>query len=697
MPTNDGTISFIANHVPPLPDGSYTLQLTHQLQGGDVNQSFGKTYTIEVRGGTRFTLAPDKVYKVFPPVDTLGDYDSLLPHVVLKRRTYPWERKPKDDSTTRSWLALLVFAASEAPSPQVGTVAALSSPPGGTYSYGSVPGGLTLDPWEQPSDACVYVDVPTSDFARLAPSLNDLQWNAHARQRTEGDGTSTDYAVVVANRVPPAGQTAVVHLVSLEGLGDVLPDDNGNGSATLSSCAQVRLASLKSWSFQVGPLQASFKALLAGLNTDREAQGTDDWGEQTWQATPKDSQLRLPNSHQPAAAQGLGAPAAPFDAGYTVLAGPGSANSWYRGPFVPSLLTPPATDDDGWASKLLPAADTAALSIKVGTNPDTDCSYAAAWQLGRLLALADKGFATAQVAWKRDCRMQLNQAIRQAATSPSPSRSADSKKMRSILADPAQIQGYLGKQLSTAKTAQSDGNLPIPQALVDWLGQLALLQSVPFNYLVPDADMLPAESLRFLHVDPRWLACLVDGAWSLEREPARGAAVVWAFDAAYQPWTQLQDGSLHPSFTKWTCWPKSGVLITSRLVSGYWPNICFKTDTSANLLREDRLGPSTLLTLLDQTYQTLTIQEPPEGIHFGFDMDSPNQLKKDSLRDDNGNALPGASLGSIPQRGGGVIQLAQLATNLQAALPGQFSPFTPAEFALELVEGVPGATFTLPG
>lgn len=676
---DDGTISFIAHHVPPLLDDRYTLQLTHKLHyeqnGNDVDQTFQRTYTFEVRGGARFTLRPDHIYKVFPPPDMLGDYDALLPHIVLERRTLPWERLVNSDGTPRSWLALLVFAESEAPKPTTGTVGDLSSPPSGTYSYGSV-SGFALDTWEKTTDACVWIELTSDVFAAYAPSLNDLAWNAHARQRS-GDTPSTDYAVVVANRVPPAGQTAVVHLVSLEGLGAVLPQDDGTSSLS-SSFSKVRLASLKSWSFQVGPLQASFDALLEALNSDVAASGT---------STPMDSQLRLPKGHKPAVATDA-APTAALDAGYTVLAAPDtSSRAWYRGPFVPSMVTPPAADDN-WATPLLPADHAATLDVSVNATPAKDRTYAAAWQIGRLLALADKGFATAQVAWKRDCRIQLNQAIRQAATGTSGSRAQDASNMRSILADPAKIQGYLGQTLTT--TAGTPNALFIPQSLVDWMGQLALLKSVPFNYLVPDADMMPAESLRFFQVDPRWLACLLDGAWSLGREPAN----VWAFDKAYQPWKQLRDGS--PSFATKACWPASGSLLSSRLVSGYWPNICFKTDTSANLLREDRLGPSMLLSLFDGTFKTLTIQEPPEGIHFGFDMDTPGVLTKDKLRGTKGEQTPG-SLSSIPQRGeagSGVIQLAQLAANLNNVL--HLDHWTTAEFALELVEGVPGATFTLP-
>ena len=48
-----------------------------------------------------------------------------------------------------------------------------------------------------------------------------------------------------------------------------------------------------------------------------------------------------------------------------------------------------------------------------------------------------------------------------------------------------------------------------------WLAGLQTLAGVPFAYLVPDARMLPPESIRFFAVDPNWTTALTDGALSL--------------------------------------------------------------------------------------------------------------------------------------------------------------------------------------
>lgn len=557
---------------------------------------------------------------------------------------------------------------------------------------------------ETPATPCTYFDLPIRQFAAIAPCKEDLRWSAHVRSKILADDDfSTFYSVVVANSLPTPGMGAVAHIVSLEGLGDQLPATEGTYD-TAPAWTTMRLVSLASWRFLVAPLEASFSAMLLGLNSGvavstAVAAGSVELG---------DSQLRLPAGVLPDAAP-PGAPVAPFDAGYSVLGGTDpqpQPPAWYRGPFLPSTLTP-APADSAWASPLLPATHAASLAVTVDATPTQDLSYAAAWQLGRLLALADKNFATDQVSWKRDIRLALNTALGQQNRLGSGSRAAYAALVRAVIKDPEQIQSVLGANLSTDGAA---GTLAIPQSLVDWLGRLAQLQLVPFSYLAPDSRMTPVETLRFFSVDPRWVACLLDGAWSLGRQPAAG----WGFDTAYQPWQQLQAGTLVPSFAAGGIfWPAAGALLNSQVIPGYWPGIQFETAPAATIVREDMLGPSTLLLLFDRALTALTCKQPSEGIHFGFDLDASDQLSK-SLRyveiDGSfyptppagpgvatGQEAPGHVLTSVPQRSATVIQFDALASAIGDALalpPG--GSVTPVDFAVELVESVSSVQFDLP-
>ncbi len=229
--------------------------------------------------------------KVFPPRNALGSFDNVLPHVVLSRRTLPWEREPQapgekpGDGNPLSWLAILVFPGASAPTQQSGTlldlapVSAGGKLPSDTYSYGSLYATMDdfLEVGEESSNACAYIDVPRTFFAAIAPTARDLQWNAHVRSTVGTDDSfSTLYSVVVSNALPSAGQRASAYLVSLEGLLDQLPAADGTYS-TLPAWMTMRLVVLTSWQFRVAPLEASFQHMLLGPQQRRHRRGdTDD-------------------------------------------------------------------------------------------------------------------------------------------------------------------------------------------------------------------------------------------------------------------------------------------------------------------------------------------------------------------------------------------------------------------------------------
>src|SRR5207302_7944381 len=56
---------------------------------------------------------------------------------------------------------------------------------------------------------------------------------------------------------------------------------------------------------------------------------------------------------------------------------------------------------------------------------------------------------------------------------------------------------------------------PDAASLALWLGRLKLLYGVPFVHLVPDARMLPPESVRFFYLDAAWIAAMTEGSLSI--------------------------------------------------------------------------------------------------------------------------------------------------------------------------------------
>jgi hypothetical protein len=150
---------------------------------------------------------------------------------------------------------------------------------------------------------------------------------------------------------------------------------------------------------------------------------------------------------------------------------------------------------------------------------------------------------------------------------------------------------------------------PVPDNVSAWLAGLQTLAGVPFCYLVPDARMLKAESIRFFAVDPNWTAALADGALSLAAKTAPAAAAVQALRPAALP-------------AATTAPPYSGFLLRSALVSA-WPGLQVAGYSDAQgtnalaLARLDRPAPTVLLALFAGLVQRVELTEPAQHLHFG--------------------------------------------------------------------------------
>src|ERR1700761_2300950 len=57
------------------------------------------------------------------------------------------------------------------------------------------------------------------------------------------------------------------------------------------------------------------------------------------------------------------------------------------------------------------------------------------------------------------------------------------------------------------------GDVSIPDRLRAYVTDLRLLLHIPLAYFVPDAGLLPPESIRFFNVDPTWMDRVIDGVF----------------------------------------------------------------------------------------------------------------------------------------------------------------------------------------
>jgi len=259
----------------------------------------------------------------------------------------------------------------------------------------------------------------------------------------------------------------------------------------------------------------------------------------------------------------------------------------------------------------------------------------------------------------------------------------------------------------------------VPLDLRLWLGGLRLLAGVPFGDLVADADLLPAESIRFFYVDRGWTDALTEGALSVgtvtTADRSALAALYGTVRAEVDEAERLvrlpgvDPGAAVPAGPAGTI---SGFLLRSRMVSG-WPALHVRGYAVDNLslakpiadqdvdesdgavlqqlglLRMERLAPAVLLVLFDGVPAVVHIEEPRAGIQFGVDAetDSGSAGARVTLRDP-ATAQPTGATVDIPFRPDvpGVIHLGALARKLVTAEPALGPSLDAAEFAMQMLQ-----------
>jgi len=257
---------------------------------------------------------------------------------------------------------------------------------------------------------------------------------------------------------------------------------------------------------------------------------------------------------------------------------------------------------------------------------------------------------------------------------------------------------------------EDDGDGAMPSELRQWLVRLRLGECVPFAYLVADTELLPPESIRFFYVDRRWTDALVQGALSVGTVNSDDRTQLAASYPAVRAELDQEERNLRrrsgSARLAGGAGPISGFLLRSRAVSG-WPALhvrAFKVDPDEpddapipqddprrmRLLRLERLAPAVLLCLFDGIPRTVHIEEPRQGIQFGFDPAGHGDELRATLRPRDATTFEylGVPPIDVPFRAGasGVVDIQALERAL-AAVPGTGAGdgLDSAEYALQLV------------
>lgn len=693
--TIQGQIQFIENHQTALDAGEYKIDIEQTIS---INNSQTDTFTSNltfVVQGSRFELNPQDIHSVFPPNASSGDHSHVLPHIVLKRSTLPWEREAELGNQDVPWLALLVIYEEENTNllktilkdnidkistelwnylllENIGwlksmdnneaiildkkerkaeklegnfsnfeeqletTFAQANNSQSKVISLGNLKhdyknivkwNAVTLEIGQQEDDQVSVIDIKKDFLSQILPTTDDLKYLAHVRQVTGDEDNNQPLAVVISNRLPKKNGRSTAYLVSLE---KRFNEDGTFNYQSANDTEYIRLVTFKSWSFSCIEPEQNFQGLLKNLNKDT---------------------LTLPTLNNQEVDKYLLKGYVPLP---HYLRQGGQTYSWYHSP----LLSAKNPTDLILSQLNIRCSD---QLIAYDSNHGLfDISYAAAWQLGQLLALQDKKFAVSLFNWKRTKAQQYAQDEQQKNCS----------------------------HLFATQIENLNRNNDFPEDIKTWFERLGLLYNIPFNYLVPDEKMFPIESIRFFWLDWFWIESLLDGAFSIGR---------------------VQESKIQPNPI--TGEPKivTGFLLRSEVVSG-WPDL--QVDGSQDriegekvmknklkVLRCDRLSEDVLICLFDGEINTVDISLKPEGLHFGFNSVDGSNFKRELRKLDGIEMSQWQVSTSATDKSNTVINISQLAIDIREELKKQKEidntdkNWTSAQFALQMVQGAEKVRF----
>ncbi|MDJ0589438.1 MAG: hypothetical protein QNJ72_05480 [Pleurocapsa sp. MO_226.B13] len=715
--TAKGQIQFIQNHQTPLDAGEYKIEIEQTIKIDDIKETFSSDLTFAVRGN-RFALNPQEIHAVFPPSGSLGDHSHILPHIALKSSTLPWERLAQSGNQNAPWLGLLIIyeeeTQGETPSVLPLTVLQLEDLNERVEAVDQprFP-GIGIEDLEKfqvltghnITDRVTVLDLKRGLLEAILPTINDLEYLAHVRQVTTGDTENSEsLSLVISNRLPKKEGISTAYLVSLE------ERYNDNGEFNYQNATNenyIRLVVLKNWSFSCTEPEQSFMGLLENFNllfsidlsdTDEQTLNQGEISDslktefkknnnplsenysvvpnsEGWDITDenkhysivsknnrlsvydRDGILRLPKNINADTKQYLTKGYIPLP---HYLRQGGKTFSWYHSPLIPGQ-----NQTDLKLSQLSVRSADQLISYNSNTGL-FDISYAAAWQLGQLLALQDKQFATSLFNWKRNKAQKIAQNNQQA----------------------------LFPHIFPDNSGSDSINNDLPEDLKTWFEQLGLLYDVPFNYLVPEEQMLPPESIRFFWLDWFWVESLLDGAFSIGRVQVSSAQ---------------QDSTNNPLTGE--AKKITGFIMRSEVVSG-WSDLQIDGSESsitgdlpmlenqkAKILRCDRLSENVLICLFDGEILTVDISLKPEGLHFGFNNDENGNLERE-LRKLDGTERSDWKVQPIHWKDETrkVVNINNLVDEIKNELTNKneiekTTCFTSAQFALQMIQGAEKVRF----
>ncbi len=200
-----------------------------------------------------------------------------------------------------------------------------------------------------------------------------------------------------------------------------------------------------------------------------------------------------------------------------------------------------------------------------------------------------------------------------------------------------------GVEVASPNQSSYITGLEMPERLWTWLLDIRLLRNIPIAYLVPDAALLPPESIRFFHVNPTWVDRVIDGALSARQVGTVEA--VFRYSLLKMIREKLDDALKTQSEGAWDpSMGMTGMLVRSELAAR-WPEMTVEAEAAAGqkplfVFRQEPISKGLWIALIGGVPSTLKLIEPTVGVRYGVEKPDKNSFELDK-RNPDGSPAPG--------------------------------------------------------
>lgn len=652
---NKNTISFYDSYTPSIEAGVYKIQTTLNL---DKHIKDAKSIQeFEVRS-PQFMMPHSEIHGAFPLNKSISNYTEVLPSVVLNTKTLPWERKAHKGIP---WLFLLVLKEDEVDIKDDNQVLRKQNVED-FFANDKLKPKLDISSLADDikNSTCTSFSVKFATLEKLIPkeveNKEQFKYLNHVREvniENQADLGSEEpgwFSVVVGNRFLSSNEKFTkyyIHLISMEGIYELIankPHDDKD----------IELISLFNYSCVSQEREGeSFEELVKNIIYKENN-------------TPENFLFRKNIDYDDTKVDKK--VLKKLKEGYTALnfdlLTQEKTFSWYRGPFVPVRL------DRINQQKNFYASSNAAL-IYDEEFGIFDNSYASAWTLGRLLALSNGSFSQKLFDTKKKIHLAIGRLVD--TIKEDPSLLEDINRLKNIVFKSSSqkfldyikqgieievtnknIQEPNTKEISTQEILdrllksdelieylQNSDFIKSQEEIILWFARKKLLYDVPLNYILPNPDYLPNESIRFFYLDDNWIDAFISGAFSIGVSIKKDVEVLRQLKEHIKPEILekalgLRDKLIGSALNEYRKDGVSGVLLNSSIVSG-WKGLDvegFKGESKLNIVRMDHLSNNILLCIFDDIPTEVRITEPQQALCFGVTRltDKGKEFKRIQLR-----------------------------------------------------------------